>query len=441
VLKHAPKCVLITSFDDDQVWEESQQAECKAVLIKPVTASGLYDTLVTVLQGDAPPFPLPVSPSVAEHDLRQFYRGARILVAEDNLINQEVALELLREAGLEADLAQNGIEAVEKVREQNYDLILMDVQMQEMDGLEATRMIRSLPGRQDVPILAMTANAFEEDRQRCLEAGMNDHLGKPVEPARLFAALLKWLDASGAVRRPPDPNLETATTIQALDADQNDRLKEVRGLDVESGLKRFGGRIANYVRTLNKFADSEGAVIALLRGHLDTGNLQQAQRRLYSLRGASVFIGATRLPSLAEELEQALREHCAKPEIERFFAALAAEHTRVIDGIRTLPPALAAAGAPIAPDHTTVKNVLAKLELLLAQDDIRASQLMQESTQLLRAALGDAARVMETQIGGFDYPAALTKLRQARAQLEAAGGPLTGAAMSLPESANQDQQK
>jgi HPt (histidine-containing phosphotransfer) domain-containing protein len=263
----------------------------------------------------------------------------------------------------------------------------------------------------------MTANAFEEDRQRCLDAGMNDHLGKPVEPARLFAAVLKWLDASGATRRPPDPKLEFATT-QAQDPGQYDHLKMVRGLDVESGLKRFGGRIANYVRTLNKFADSEGAVIALLRGHLDAGNLEQTQRRLHSLRRAADFIGATRLQSLAVELEQALRERCAKQEIERFFTALAAEHTNVIEGIRALPPGLAAASSPIAPDRSTVNNVLAKLELLLAQDDIRASQLMQESTQLLRAALGDTVRVIETQISGFDYPAALTKLRQARAQFE-----------------------
>ena len=316
VLKHAPKVALITDFDDDPVREESQQAEYEAVLVKPVSASSLHGALVNVLQGDASPFPVPVPPSVAEHDLRQFYHGARILVVEDNQINQEVVIELLREAGLEADLAQNGIEAVERVQERNYDLILMDVQMPHMDGLEATRVIRSLAGRQDVPIVALTANAYEEDRQRCLDAGMNDHLGKPVEPARLFAAMIKWLDASGATRRLSSTEQELAKTTQA------------RGL--------------------------------------------------------------------------------------------------------------AAAGSPIVPDRSTVENVLIKLEFLLAQDDIRASQLMQESTPLLRAALGDAARMMETQISGFDYPAALAKLRHARAQFEAADCPFAVSAKSLPESDNQE---
>ncbi len=296
-LKHPPKCVLITAFDDDQVWEESQRAECKALLIKPVTPSDLQDTLVNVLHGDREHFSLPVPASRAEHSLKQLYRGSRILLAEDNRTNQQVALELLRGAGLEADLAQNGIEAVERARDQHYDLILMDMQMPEMDGLQATRAIRSLPGRQDVPIIAMTANAFAEDRQRCLEAGMNDHLGKPVEPAKLFVALLKWLVVGGAPRYEPPP-VVSENTASALAQD------------------------------------------------------------------------------------------------------------------------LAAAGSAIAPDPATVANVMAKLEGLLAEDDIRASQLMQESAVMLRAALGETAWVLENQIGSFDYPAALAELRQARVQLE-----------------------
>ena len=136
---------------------------------------------------------LPAATS-AEARIKALYRGARVLLAEDEPINQEISRGLLEEVGLVVDLAEDGITAVDMVKATNYALVLLDIEMPLLDGVEACRAIRLYPGREKTPILAMTANAFEEDRQRCSEAGMNDHIAKPVDPDVLFETLFKWLN-------------------------------------------------------------------------------------------------------------------------------------------------------------------------------------------------------------------------------------------------------
>jgi len=347
-------------------------------------------------------------PNAAVHQiLRQYHQGARILLAEDDPINQEVALELIQRVGLRVDLASDGAQAAAMVEQAPYDLILMDMQMPVMDGLAATRNIRALPDRQSVPIIAMTANTFCDDRKRCLDAGMNDHLGKPVDPAALYAALLSWLPERSA--------LPTASD----DSPPETRLAGIPGLRVEIGLRNVGGQFPTYERLLRQYATTHADDMPMLREHLAAGATEEARRIAHALKGVAGALGATRVQNLAERVDAAIRDQHPPSDIMQLGERLETEQAALTAALATAlqvhpePP-------PETIDWPRLHQTLARLEALLAEDDIEANSTFRGAAPLLRAVLGEGVRQLEQAISSFDYGRAgeiLRALRSARVRL------------------------
>jgi PAS domain S-box-containing protein len=264
-----------------------------------------------------PPLSLQKITTNAETQLQVDHNGARILLAEDNAINREVVVELLQCVGLEVDTAENGLEALEKTKVNDYDLILMDIQMPVMDGLQAIRAIRDQPKWATKPILVMTAGVFDQDRHACMEVGVNDFVAKPVEPDLFYSTLLKWLsipklsgknDTETVIIK---KNLNTAKLTIASD---NTVIKplaflyEVPGLNVVRGLAALRGNVDKYLSLLSLFVGVHENDVALLTECLDNGDYNKALRLAHTIRGSAGVLGIERLSALAGELEKKLIE-------------------------------------------------------------------------------------------------------------------------------------
>ena len=361
----------------------------------------------------------------SETRLRRDHAGARLLLAEDHPVNREVILELLHAVGLIVETAEDGLQAVEKARTQSIDLILMDMQMPNMDGLEATRAIRQLPGWETKPIVAITANAFDEDRLACEEAGMNDFLTKPVKPEALYQTIQLWLAtvrASNVAEYATDsPVVDSASERRNAEHPEHpeetlERLAALPGMNVKRGLSTLRGNRVKYLELLGRLVEAHADDANKLDALLKAGDMGAARNLVHTLKGTSANLGVEEVARCAEHLEAMIRAWKGGALDTRLYqpgiAAIEAQLVRIGDA---LPHRTEALPRPTdQPDSTTLRALLDELDALLNKNDTEAIDVFARNAPMLHSALGPATAELGRLIQQYAFETAHMKLRELR---------------------------
>jgi two-component system sensor histidine kinase/response regulator len=351
-LSKIPAILLVTAYGREEVMQQAELAGLDGFLIKPVSPSVLFDATMQAFGKEIPQGSHLAQKRDHQAEALEHIRGARVLLVEDNEINQQVAMEILESAGLNVSLASDGREAVNAVKATDYDAVLMDVQMPVMDGYTATREIRNLESTRpkgssqaeirNVPIIAMTAHAMAGDEEKSLGAGMNDHVTKPIDSDQLFATLKKWIRPSKkqAATRQPQTTPERADLAQSA-PDPEELPESLPGFELASGLGRLRGNKRLYRKLLLDFGARYTGIAAEIRAALDAKDWEQAHSLIHNIKGLAGNLAATRLQTAAVELEKLVKGEqkvASKKQVDPKFRELENAINHALEAVQTLGP-------------------------------------------------------------------------------------------------------
>jgi two-component system, sensor histidine kinase and response regulator len=408
-LRNVPQIVMLTELAGEDVRLQGQEVEIERFVQKPVSPSVLFDTLMSLFGGAAEEV-APASLGRRERDT-PLASGIRVLLVEDNEVNQQVAKELLESEGARVTIANDGAEAVTILTKGDqpppFDVVFMDLQMPEMDGFAATRLLRARPQFRHVPIIAMTAHVMAEEVQRCFEAGMNDHVGKPIDPATFFATLARWT-------RVRSPKAADGRAARPAEKEQEIALPTMDGVDIRAGLERVAGNKRLYRDLLIQFAVKQGSVAQRITVALEGGDRDQAERLAHSLKGAAGNLGIKQIFHSAGNLEIAIREsRDGVGEMVQELASLLNRQSRTIEeSLRAAP--VGTTRERVRPvDASELSAGLARLRELLEASDADAPQAYAHLAPLLEATV-DPSRLdaLGAALNAFDFETALVKLKE-----------------------------
>lgn len=400
--EHVPAVIMVTAFGHDRALDAALErgVTLDSVLTKPVTPSTLLEAINVALGKEHRTEPRSRERELATAEALAGVSGSRVLLVEDNELNQELALELLAQAGVDVVLARNGQEAVDCLAaDRNFDCVLMDCQMPVLDGYAATRAIRQRAELAQLPIIAMTANTMAGDRDEALQAGMNDHIAKPIDPPSMFQTMSRWISpAHKAATAAPTP----------VEADY-----ELPGVDTQAGLSTCAGKDALYKRLLRRFHSSYTDFPEQFSAIDLAADPTSNRRAAHSLRGAAANIGASALAQSAAALEEACRVNAPGEQVSALLQELKHELDIVLGGIARHLEAHGDEPAASAATSKQAQDLLQHLRELLARSDTRAEDVIDQLrgfpwAQEQAACLQKVASAIES----FDYDLALERLGQ-----------------------------